>query len=422
MSCVTRRPSTPKKSLGPASDNRDGRVNLVTKHKFCLAVMRDRRLSAGTKAVAAELVERYNDHPACEHPGYAWPGFGRIARETSLDRQTVIRAIAQLEAFGYFEINHAPKGTRNRQSNLYRPMWTARPPTRGVDDTRGVPATSIAPERRLEAPKSVTRGVRASQFHSKIPSEEFHYRPEDKSACAEGKKERASLGDNAIVTLTLEAALNDLASDNLIAPKRGFELFLTLWPKPDRDPDRLRGAWINAVAKPKEDVRAILMAALLWNRFYRLFPDEFVPRPGWWLKHSGWVVHLPYGSDRETVESFDKILWVTPSEWLELIDAFVEEQLESPFEVLRETGGWPDDDWLIVRNAFNAVLSKGHVTADEIIRKTERKLRQCDEAGDDPPLLGWWLKRRFGSLRTADDEADDEDDGMVGACTADADE
>lgn len=389
MRSVTRTPLRLKSDLVPASDDRGGRVGLLRKHKFLLAIARDNNLASSAKAVAAVLLEYFNDDPKAKNPGWAWPSLSNLAKATELPRRTVVDAVRNLVEQGHFE---RQSGDRHR-SNRYRPCWERSPRVEGHPRAENHPTLerSTAPRGRADHRPVLPSTTPRQRFRSKQKSD----------ACAQGNKESASVDDNAIVTLTLEAALNELSTGSLIKPRRAFDLFLSLWPKPDSDPALLKGAWINNVYKTKEEVRPVLMAALLWNRLYRLYPAEYVPRPGWWLKHSGWVSHLPYRCDVDAVEALDEALQAARSDTLGEVDAFAAENLVSPFQVLCEIAPWPDDDWQIARNAFNGVLSKGRVTADEIIRKADRKRRQCDQAGDDLPKLGWWIKKRF---RDEDDE------------------
>lgn len=54
---------------------------------------------------------------------WAYPGLGRLARNTCSGRRSVVRAIAQLERFGLLEVQHGQRSTKGQKSerNRYRP-------------------------------------------------------------------------------------------------------------------------------------------------------------------------------------------------------------------------------------------------------------------------------------------------------------
>jgi len=83
---------------------------LLIKWRISMAAIKDQRLTGADLRVLPAVLDRMNDQLEC------WPGYGRIAADTGVDRRTANRAIDRLVEFGYLD-----KETRgNRVSNLYR--------------------------------------------------------------------------------------------------------------------------------------------------------------------------------------------------------------------------------------------------------------------------------------------------------------
>lgn len=387
------------------TQRRTVRVDLLAKHKFILAVARDVRLSSGAKATTAYLLECYSDdasNPKCLHPGWAYPGFGRIAKATGLDRQTVVRAVAQLEALGCFEIRHAPKGAHNRAPNLYRPVFDFDPSTRGVNASSSAHASSSVDEPRLEASTRSTRGVNASLFHSNNPLNKSkravaRVRTTDVvgKVKANGHDPDGSKPDP-IKSLTFDAAIKEIVAED-IGFERGFEAFLSLWPKAEAKPSLTRRAWAYHVESSKQDVRAVLLATLAWNLYSQRFPKDYVPLAGQWLKNSGWDFVLPYSVDHEGLDCLDEALCSKSSERTAAIQEWSKE-LQSPFVVLKKLGDWPDRDFQVANNAFNAILAnrKNHSFADVVLERAKKLIRKYRDEKKSLPKLGSWLAKRFG--------------------------
>ena len=78
------------------------------------SVYRDLELSPRAKTVLLYLQDRAN------REGESWYAIGRIARDLSLSRSTVKRALADLARLGRVEILPRYRENGGRSSNLYR--------------------------------------------------------------------------------------------------------------------------------------------------------------------------------------------------------------------------------------------------------------------------------------------------------------
>ena len=78
------------------------------------SVYRDLELSPRAKTVLLYLQDRSN------REGESWYAIGRIARDLSLSRSTVKRALADLARLGRVEILPRYRENGGRSSNLYR--------------------------------------------------------------------------------------------------------------------------------------------------------------------------------------------------------------------------------------------------------------------------------------------------------------
>ena len=78
------------------------------------SVYRDQELSPRAKTVLLYLQDRAN------REGESWYAIGRIARDLSISRSTVKRALADLARLGRVEILPRYRENGGRSSNLYR--------------------------------------------------------------------------------------------------------------------------------------------------------------------------------------------------------------------------------------------------------------------------------------------------------------
>lgn len=101
---------------------------LLIKWRLVLAAVRDQRLSGAALRALPAVLDRMNDQLEC------WPGYGRIAEDTGIDRRTATRAIDRLVELGYLE----KQSRGNRVSNLYRIGKLSAPPPIGSQTDRGI--------------------------------------------------------------------------------------------------------------------------------------------------------------------------------------------------------------------------------------------------------------------------------------------
>jgi DNA-binding MarR family transcriptional regulator len=87
------------------------------------AINEDRDLTAAAKVIAFSILEQYNDGH-----GYAWPGFGKLAKMSGLSEKTVERAVQSLESRGWFRVDRSNATKTSRRSadrtNRYFPNWS----------------------------------------------------------------------------------------------------------------------------------------------------------------------------------------------------------------------------------------------------------------------------------------------------------
>lgn len=82
------------------------------RHRWLNLAVRDKALSGAAIRVAVLLWEHMNVERGC-----AWPSFDYMARQLTMHRSTVIRALRQLKDHGWITICH--RGGRHN-SNEYR--------------------------------------------------------------------------------------------------------------------------------------------------------------------------------------------------------------------------------------------------------------------------------------------------------------
>lgn len=114
----------------------------------------DRRLSASHLACLAVIVDHYS-----RRSGTAFPGFLRMARLTGLHRSTVMRAIGDLEHFGWITVDRS-----HRHANVYRiAQWPESRdwPTSSAHDTGRTRATSSKRAQEVVAPTHTGSSVDA---------------------------------------------------------------------------------------------------------------------------------------------------------------------------------------------------------------------------------------------------------------------
>src|SRR5215831_10131731 len=85
-------------------------------------IMADPNLTSGTKLVGVAISWHLN-----RNSRVAWPGINKLARVTNTSRDTVKRAIKQLEKAGHLRVERARTGTRN-VPNRYSPVLKMHPP------------------------------------------------------------------------------------------------------------------------------------------------------------------------------------------------------------------------------------------------------------------------------------------------------
>ena len=85
--------------------------------RWLRAVRHDKTLTLAQGAVAAEILDGYNDEY-----GYAWPSLDYIASNLGLSRRTVVTAVGILEAEGYIET--LGKGGGRGRSSRRVPVWS----------------------------------------------------------------------------------------------------------------------------------------------------------------------------------------------------------------------------------------------------------------------------------------------------------
>lgn len=118
-----------------------GRGSLLWRAQFIDAVRDDTELSANSKLVAVMLASRSDSECA------AWPSWRRLEHDTGLSRNTVKRAVAELEArrLVLVERRFGSDGQRD-QSNVFRLLARGSSP----DPMRGEHVTP--PAQGIEAP------------------------------------------------------------------------------------------------------------------------------------------------------------------------------------------------------------------------------------------------------------------------------
>jgi hypothetical protein len=77
-------------------------------------------LRPNAKLVALVVADRCGGNNEC-----AWPSLARLEDDTSLSRNTILRAVSDLEAHGFLAVVRDPARGKARQANRYFPAWPA---------------------------------------------------------------------------------------------------------------------------------------------------------------------------------------------------------------------------------------------------------------------------------------------------------
>lgn len=111
-----------------------GTGTLLDQFRWLTVIVQQRSHRAAQ--VASRLLDRWSAENGC-----CWPSHARLVADTGLSKDTVIRAIAELETHGFLGVTRPPKQGRG-VANEYRPIWEKGGPTcypsfreRGADQT-----------------------------------------------------------------------------------------------------------------------------------------------------------------------------------------------------------------------------------------------------------------------------------------------
>lgn len=255
--------------MGRLKPRANPKVDLLTKHLFLLRIMRDTTLSGSAKAVAAELVERFNDDPTCLHPGFAWPSLNTIAKATGLNRETVKDGIERLVCAKnrYFDRFSGDK----THSNLYRPRFAmAREglPPREKTAPRGEMAPALGA--KTGRPRGEMAPLYLSNKPSKIPPRESALRAPrsvGNSFASLGQKKRK----NTSLAKTTDQALAVL---NAFEPSPDIAAWASKFCPAAIDPcgphhvENFRQHYLAAPNPPRGDLNALYRKWLLREQKY----------------------------------------------------------------------------------------------------------------------------------------------------------
>lgn len=147
-----------------------GEHNLLARWALVGAAVRDPSLSRGDLATLWAVADRIGKD------GTAWPGYGRLAKDTNLHRATVGRAIAKLVAGGYLVKNSGGLG----KPNIYR-LGSRKAATSSSDATRRKDATQVGARVR----RGVGAGMRPKPASLNLPKEPTQKHPRKAQAPAD---------------------------------------------------------------------------------------------------------------------------------------------------------------------------------------------------------------------------------------------
>lgn len=344
--------------------------------------------------------------------GFSWPSVAYLAALAGLHRITVITALKGLERRGYMVVERG--GGRGR-TNRYIPnfarakeivgsIWEATRTEKqsSPDNSNG----EMAPENHVKQLSTDTETVasrhgnscpQATRFSSKdsknIPTSNF-----EKSAYAGGSNENAYIGPPAghaptdgLAAMVIGDIIRKLAFGAFTADE-AFGAFCALWPKKDRDPEKLKAAWFVNVVQSRAPLGQVVFAALAWFVCARLNPEAYFMPAGFWLKQHGWVAHLPYPLRRLELDAHQEALAAidTPEGGTNyvLTDLYGRLGISDPWGALVEAASWPDEKPINARGVFFKKLIDGNSVYD-IIAGAKR----IEEAngGKRMPFLGQFL-------------------------------
>jgi len=77
------------------------------------------------------------------------------------------------------------------------------------------------------------------------------------------------------------------------AADTSFDRFVRAWPKIDKQPDKLKGAWIKYVIIANVDVETVIEAAQQLARYHSVHQEKYLHPAGAWLKARGWTKPVP---------------------------------------------------------------------------------------------------------------------------------
>ncbi|SOD96615.1 helix-turn-helix domain-containing protein [Caenispirillum bisanense] len=147
--------------------------SFLHRHQLLGLVINDSRGSKSRTHIAAMywILERYN-----AGKGYAWPGYGYIAKNGNMDRTSAIRAVNLLEQLGYLTIERAEGG---RASNRYTPNFDLIHMGSSVDATSGACATGSADATTAVADTQLGSGVDATSAVAHMQPDSSFYSSEE---------------------------------------------------------------------------------------------------------------------------------------------------------------------------------------------------------------------------------------------------
>lgn len=185
---------------------------LLKQWKAVRALASDRSLAGGPLSVWIWIADHSNEK------GVAWPGMALLAKETGLDRSSVIRAVGKLERAGYVEV--LQRGGLGR-SNTYRLTYKGWESERGGTDAGGTDAGSTGAT--ADAPVHQQGGIGASPSVAPMPPYPSH-EPEHE-ARVHGREATSSSG---------AAGTPPAAAGSPSAPEEEYLEFWQFYPKQQR--------------------------------------------------------------------------------------------------------------------------------------------------------------------------------------------
>lgn len=381
------------KPLGTAGD----------KLNFVIALASDPNSSRAALAVGTFIAECFN-----VGKGYAWPSIPCIAFFTGRKDRSVIDAIGELERRGYIAVRHH-RGhgvaneyqpdfrTTNALTACLRQEWKRlsqsrrRTPSKQEETCRSVHVSSDTDGPKLstdgaeETCRAVQRNVQVhakkrphscttftlatpvgeplrsnAERNAKVPfgggrgngkagPASPQHRPWPQPDLAQPTAPSSTGEEHRPIDLFLTEVLRKLAYRSFGA-ENGFKAFSGLWPKPDRQPEKLRGAWVKYVVQPGIDPNQVAFAAFLWQWVAHPLPGqrprEYVPPAGEWLKRRGWKTFLPHPLRQVDLEDCHDTLMGIDSLGLDGVLATLDQlfPLHSPWDDLRAAQPWRDKE------------------------------------------------------------------------------